>query len=88
MTFAGVNVTKGMYHYSSGVFSPTPEDCAHNSLGSHAMTVVGYGEMNGETYWLLKNSWGSSYGDSGYLKMKRGVNSCGIAMAAHTAYVN
>ncbi|KAE9552501.1 hypothetical protein FO519_004281 [Halicephalobus sp. NKZ332] len=84
----GVNVTKGMYQYSSGVFSPSQEDCAFNSLGSHAMTVVGYGEMNGETYWLLKNSWGSSYGDSGYLKMKRGADSCGIAKTAFTASVN
>uniref|UniRef100_A0A7E4V527 Pept_C1 domain-containing protein n=1 Tax=Panagrellus redivivus TaxID=6233 RepID=A0A7E4V527_PANRE len=78
----GVNVTRGMFAYKSGVFAPTAEDCAHKSLGSHALAVVGYGEENGDTYWLLKNSWGTSAGENGYLKMKRGVNSCGIGHAA------
>uniref|UniRef100_A0AC34F487 Uncharacterized protein n=1 Tax=Panagrolaimus sp. ES5 TaxID=591445 RepID=A0AC34F487_9BILA len=84
----GVNVTRGMYQYSSGVFNPSPDECAHHSIGSHAMIIVGYGEMNGDTYWLIKNSWASSYGDSGYLKMKRGVNSCGIANAVFAPIIN
>jgi C1A family cysteine protease len=84
----GVNVTRGMYQYASGVFNPSINDCAYHSLGSHAMIIVGYGEMNGETYWILKNSWASSYGDSGYLKMKRGVNSCGIANAVFAPIIN
>jgi C1A family cysteine protease len=84
----GVNVTRGMYQYSSGVFNPSEDECAHHSLGSHAMIFVGYGEMNGETYWLIKNSWATSYGDSGYLKMKRGVNSCGLANAVFAPIIN
>ena len=45
----------------------------------HAITVVGYGTAdNGEKYWLIKNSWGSRWGDKGFIKMKRGVNMCGI----------
>uniref|UniRef100_A0A914DGJ9 Uncharacterized protein n=1 Tax=Acrobeloides nanus TaxID=290746 RepID=A0A914DGJ9_9BILA len=84
----GVNVTKPMYNYKSGVFNPSPEDCRQKSLGAHAMTIVGYGELDGEPYWLIKNSWGTHYGiDSGYLRMKRGVNSCGLADAVYTAII-
>ncbi|CAD5233487.1 unnamed protein product [Bursaphelenchus xylophilus] len=83
----GVNVTRGMFAYKSGVFDPTPEDCAQNSLGSHAMAVIGYGTQNGERYWLLKNSWGPAHGEAGYIRMKRGVNSCGFGNNVYTALI-
>jgi len=83
----GVNVTKEMFSYRSGVFNPTREDCAYNSLGSHAMVVIGYGTQNGEDYWLLKNSWGPAHGEAGYIRMKRGVNSCGIANSVYSALI-
>ena len=78
---------KEIFYYSSGVFSPSAEDCAYNSLGSHAMLVVGYGIQNGEPFWLLKNSWGEHYGENGYIKIKKGVNSCGISEGAVGAYM-
>ena len=45
---------------------------------NHAVTVVGYGTQDGEDYWLVKNSWGDRWGDKGFIKMKRGVQMCGI----------
>jgi C1A family cysteine protease len=46
---------------------------------NHALVIVGYGTENGIDYWKVKNSWGESWGDNGYLKIKRNDNMCGIA---------
>lgn len=44
---------------------------------NHAVLAVGYGVEDGIPYWLIKNSWGASWGDSGYFKMEMGKNMCG-----------
>ncbi|XP_030749405.1 cathepsin L1-like [Sitophilus oryzae] len=61
--------------YESGIFSDS--DCNPKAL-DHAVLVVGYGTENGTDYWLIKNSWGASWGESGYFRFLRGVNQCGI----------
>ena len=51
------------------------------------MLVVGYGEDNGRPYWILKNSWGTSWGAFGYLYLIGRGNKCGIAdFASAPAY--
>lgn len=42
--------------------------------GAHAVELVGYTE----NHWILKNSWGSSWGDNGFFYMKKGINTCDI----------
>ncbi|CAH8267994.1 unnamed protein product [Arabidopsis lyrata] len=71
-------------HYSSGIFED--EYCGTDS--HHAVTIVGYGTSEeGIKYWLLKNSWGESWGENGYMRIKRDVDEpqgmCGLA---HRAY--
>ncbi|XP_010279240.1 PREDICTED: zingipain-2 [Nelumbo nucifera] len=67
--------------YSGGVFSG---HCGINL--NHAMTAVGYGEEDSQKYWVVKNSWGTDWGEEGYIRMKRDVDDieglCGISMLA------
>jgi len=66
--------------YRSGVYKDTK--CSSTVL-DHAVLVVGYGNENGQDYWLLKNSWGTSWGMQGYMKLARNANNlCGVATDA------
>jgi hypothetical protein len=56
-------------------------------LLDHGVAVVGYGTgeaQNGTTlpYWNVRNSWGATWGEKGYVRMVKGQNQCGIAQAA------
>ncbi|XP_026677399.1 cathepsin L-like, partial [Diaphorina citri] len=58
-------------------------ECNSTQL-DHAVLVVGYGtDENGNDYWLVKNSWNTTWGDEGYIKMARNrENNCGVASSA------
>ena len=63
--------------YNGGVY--TESRCSTTQL-DHGVTVVGYGTEGTKDYWLVKNSWGHTWGDAGYIKMQRNHhNMCGIA---------
>ncbi|KAL6654295.1 hypothetical protein ACP70R_007760 [Stipagrostis hirtigluma subsp. patula] len=70
---------RGFQFYSGGVF--TSDD--YGKTPTHAVTVVGLGTTeNGTNYWLLKNSWGKSWGEDGFMRLVRGTNACGVANMA------
>jgi len=65
--------------YQGGIAHP--RDCSADVL-NHAVLLVGYGtdEETGEDYWIIRNSWGSWWGEGGYMKLARNAsNMCGIA---------
>jgi C1A family cysteine protease len=73
--------TRYFQSYSGGVLTST--SCG--TTLDHGVLIVGYGTENGQDYWLVKNSWGTSWGMGGYVKIAKSSSTndpgvCGVAM--------
>jgi PKD repeat protein/putative hemolysin len=84
---AAVLVTTDFENYTSGVFSDSNTacaDCAYETT-NHAISLVGWGnDAQKEDYWILRNSWGTGWGENGYMRIQ--VNSAAVACAV--AYIS
>ena len=79
----------GIYH-SPNVFAQKSQDSKPEwEKVDHSMALVGWGEeeINDQIvkYWILQNSWGSSWGDKGYMKLLRGTDHLGIESICESA---
>lgn len=75
--------------YKSGIYHHVQTAIRFNpfSLVNHGVLITGYGIDNrsGEKYWIVKNSWGTAWGEQGYFRIRRGTNECNIESMAVSA---
>ncbi|GCC37076.1 hypothetical protein chiPu_0015576 [Chiloscyllium punctatum] len=65
--------------YKSGIFDDA--DC-NNKRVDHAVVLIGYVNVPSSSYWIIKNSWGTSWGEKGYMRIIKGKNMCSINYCA------
>jgi hypothetical protein len=56
------------HSYESGVFNGCNQE---NPDINHGVVLVGYGEENGQKYWIVRNSWSPNFGEKGYIRVAR-----------------
>lgn len=68
------NVYQDFFSYKSGVYKHKSGGLA----GGHAVKLIGWGVDGNQPYWIIANSWGTSWGMNGLFWIARGTNECGI----------
>jgi len=72
-----LNAEDSLMSYTSGIIDMDENECNPENL-DHGVAIVGYGTEDGQDYWIVRNSWGASWGEKGYFRMARGKGVCGI----------
>jgi len=71
---AAFDVYEDFMHYQSGVY----HHVSGQYLGGHAVKILGFGTESNTPFWLVANSWNTTWGDSGFFKIRRGNDECGF----------
>merc|ERR1711964_358884 len=80
----GINATP-MQWYHGGVANPYDFLCNPKKL-DHGVAIVGFGEDPSKgKYWIIRNSWGPTWGEKGYYRIVRGKGKCGLNTCVATA---
>jgi cysteine peptidase B len=69
--------------YNGGIMT----DCTQGQL-DHAVLIVGFDTTHSPPYWVVKNSWGTSWGENGYIRLQYGTNQCSLNQAPSTSKVD
>ena len=87
-TTSSFHVKNDFFQYKSGIYNT--ENCSKQA--NHAVNAVGFGlsETAGQSYFLVRNSWGESWGDKGYFKIAitKGDGVCGFSTENATTYAH
>jgi C1A family cysteine protease len=75
-----------LMNYYGGILTADSWECDPEGL-NHGVAIVGYGNEFGQEYWIVRNSWGESWGENGYFRIALGTGVCGINKYAVTAQV-
>ena len=68
------------HYYHGGILHNTHDHPCNDYNPNHAVFVVGYGSEGKEEFYIVKNSWGKTWGEDGYVRIARNEgNTCGIA---------
>jgi cathepsin B len=82
MTEGSLYAAFRVYEDFDGYFNQNPGGVYQHRMGQmvggHAIIIVGWGVKDGIKYWLIRNSWGTNWGDDGHFRIKRGSDECGI----------
>jgi len=70
----GCAVPESLHTYTGGIY----QDLTGDMDISHDISIVGYGVENDVPYWVVRNSWGSHWGEDGFFRVIRGVNNINI----------
>jgi len=75
-----MDVYDDFYDYQEGtIYKHSPSSTLK---GGHSVVIVGWGESEGNKYWICRNTWGKDWGENGYFKIQRGTNECSIEQNA------
>lgn len=70
-----MEVYRSFFYYQDGIYSHLARE--RRSQGGHFVLIVGWGVSNGINYWIVKNSWGTGWGQDGYFYIKMNDSSIG-----------
>jgi inhibitor of cysteine peptidase len=71
----GICVGNNFQYYAKGTILTTSDSCGFYKI-NHAVALVGWDDAG--QYWILRNSWGTDWGDNGYMRIKWGTSNVGF----------